>query len=137
MKPAASGDLWSKNGTALFGLVSHGIKRRRVVAADGSSTTTWTMCEKLCGAVPCRQDRHTGKYIGEMSDAAWASSGISKPAEQLFVRVCDNGSNMVKGWEEGCVARCADHTMELSTNLYTTHDDIAPTLDKGRGRVTY
>jgi hypothetical protein len=27
IKPAASGDLWSKNGTALFGLVSHGIRR--------------------------------------------------------------------------------------------------------------
>ena len=27
IKPAASGDLWSKNSTALFGLVSHGIRR--------------------------------------------------------------------------------------------------------------
>ena len=33
------------------------------------------------------------------------------------MRVSDNGSNMIKGWEDGFQAPCADHTEELSVNL--------------------
>ena len=32
---------------------------------------------------------------------AWAQSGLKKPIEEIFVRVSDNGSNMIKGWEQG------------------------------------
>jgi len=53
VKPTASGDLWSKNKTALFGLVSHGIRRVRVVNAHGIAKRKWEMVEKLCGAA-CR-----------------------------------------------------------------------------------
>ncbi|KAL1527151.1 hypothetical protein AB1Y20_015832 [Prymnesium parvum] len=37
VKPSASGDLWSKNRTALFGLISHGIQRRESTESDGTS----------------------------------------------------------------------------------------------------
>ena len=133
IKPAASGDLWSKNSTALFGLVSHGI--RRSVGGDGS--VKWEMVEKLAGAVPCSKDRHTGEHIGTLSNDAWEDTGLKSPIEQLFVRISDNGSNMIKGWEDGFQSPCVDHTMELSVNLYTNHPRIAPTLDKGRGQVGY
>jgi hypothetical protein len=36
IKPAASDDLWSKNSTVLFGLVSHGIRRTSAPQEDGS-----------------------------------------------------------------------------------------------------
>ena len=136
-KPAASGDLWSKNGTALFGLVSHGIRRRVEQAADGCQKIVWEMREKLAGAVPCNADRHTGNHIAELSDEAWKATGLHKPVQELFARISDNGSNMIKGWAEGFQIPCADHTMELSVNLFTTHDDIAPTFAKGRGLVGY
>lgn len=102
IKPAASGDLWSKNGVALFGLVSHGIRRHVVVdPVSRLSVPKWTLVEKLCGSVPCKQKRHTSEYIGELSDEAWANSGLSDPIADIFARVSDNGSNMIKGWEEG------------------------------------
>lgn len=137
VKPAASGDLWSKNRTALFGLVSHGIERTEDMAADGSRQVTWTMQEKLCGSVPCSKDRHTGEYIGEISDAAWREGGITDPIEQLCARVSDNGANMMKGWDEGFQTPCADHTIELSVKIFTSSPAIEATLEKGRKLVGY
>ena len=97
----------------------------------------WEMVEKLAGAVPCSKHRHTGEHIGQLSNSSWAETGLKKPVEELFVRVSDNGSNMIKGWEEGFQKPCTDHTEELSVNLYTNHPDLAPTFDKGRGLVGY
>jgi hypothetical protein len=79
---------------------------------DGSVVVKWKMVEKLAGAVPCSDRRHTGEYIGELSNAAWAASGIVKPPEEIFAR------NMIKGWKDGFLVPCADHTQELSVNLY-------------------
>lgn len=138
VKPTASGDLWSKNKMALFGLVSHGIKRTRsVLQEDGAVQIAWTMQEKLCGSVPCRKDRHTGEFICEISDAAWKNSGISNPVEQIFARVSDNGANMMKGWQNGFQTPCVDHTLELSVHKFTAHPAIEATLSKGRGLVGY
>ena len=55
------------------------------------------MKEKLAGAVPCNDHRHTGDNIGVLSHSAWGETGIQKPVEELFVRVSDNDSNMLKG----------------------------------------
>ena len=137
IKPAASGDLWSKNSTALFGLVSHGIRRTETRQGNSSVRVKWEMVEKLAGAVPCSTHRHTGEHIAELSNNSWAETGIKQPTEELFVRISDNGSNMIKVWEEGFQAPCADHTQELSVNLYTHHPRLAPTFDKGRGTVGY
>lgn len=115
VKPTASGDLWSKNKTALFGLVSHGIRRARVVDGHGIAKPKWVMVEKLCGAVPCKKHRHTGEHIGELSDAAWASSGLQNPVEDIFVRVSDNGANMIKGWSEGFQVRAHSALTPRST----------------------
>ena len=101
VKPAASGDLWSKNSTALFGLVSHGIRRTETKRSDGSTSVKWEMVEKLAGAVPCSNERHTGEHIGTLSNDAWAATGLKEPVENIFLRVSENGSNMIKGWEEG------------------------------------
>ena len=137
IKATASGDLWSKNGIALFGLISHGIERVESISSTGKVEVAWVMVEKLSGAVPCSEDRHTGDFIGEISDEAWGSCGIVKPIEQLFARISDNGANMLKGWCEGFQSPCADHTMELSVKVYTEHREIAPTIEKGRGLVGY
>ena len=137
IKPTASGDLWSKNGLALFGLVSHGIRRTEVNAPGSTMKVIWEMSEKLAGAVPCSEDRHTGLCIGEISDEAWVSSGLNKPIQQIFARVSDNGSNILKGWQDGFQTPCTDHIMDLSVNLFTQHPQIAATLEKGRGLVGY
>jgi hypothetical protein len=44
---------------------------------------------------------------------------------------------MIKGWKDGYLVPCADHTQELSVNLYTKHPRLAATFDKGRGIVGY
>jgi hypothetical protein len=71
--------------------------------------------------VPCSDRRHTGEYIGELSNSAWTGSGIVKPTEEIFARISDNSSNMIKGWKDGFQVPCVDHTEELSVNLYTNH----------------
>ena len=137
-KPVASGDLWSKNGTALFGVVSHGIRRKEVLLPCGVKTIKWEMNEKLAGAVPCNDQRHTpGEHIAELSHATWRETGITEPVTQLFARISDNGSNMMKGCNEGFQLPCADHTPELSVNLFTKHPLIAPDVrERSRsGRV--
>jgi hypothetical protein len=60
-----------------------------------------------------------------------------KPTEEIFARISDNCSNMIKGWKDGFQVPCADHTEDLSVNLYTNHPRLAPTFDKGRGTVVY
>jgi hypothetical protein len=92
VKPTVSGDLWSKNGTALLGLVSHGILE--CPAADG--TFDWVMSEVLTGAIPCAKEHHTGDHVDELSNAAWKAVGIPNPIEQIFKRKSDQGSNMIK-----------------------------------------
>ncbi|KAL1527009.1 hypothetical protein AB1Y20_015697 [Prymnesium parvum] len=87
--------------------------------------------------VPCKKKRHTAEHIGELSDAAWASSGLRHPVEDIFVRVSDNGANMIKGWSEGFQSPCLDHTLELSVKQYTDSDGIEATICKGRGIVGY
>ncbi len=67
----------------MFGLVSHGIRRTSAPQEDGSVVVKWKMVEKLAGAVPCSDRRHTGEHIGELSNAAWAASGIVKPTEDM------------------------------------------------------
>ena len=95
---------------ALFGMVSHGIERS--VMPD-SGAVKWEMKELLCAAIPSQKERHTGDHIAKMSKIAWKEVGINDP---LFKRLCDNGANMIKGWEDGDTGPCADHTMELSVN---------------------
>jgi hypothetical protein len=72
-----------------------------------------------------------------LSNAAWAESGIVKPTEEIFARISDNSSNMIRGWKDGFQVQCTNHTEELSVNLYTNHPRLAPTFDKGRWIVGY
>jgi hypothetical protein len=92
IKPTVSGDLWSKNGTALLGLVSHGI----LECPAGDGTCDWVMGEVLTGAIPCAKDHHTGDHVDDLSNKAWKAVGLDKPVEQIFKRKSDQGSNMIK-----------------------------------------
>ena len=89
-----------------------------------------------CCAVQ-RSASHTGEHIAELSHATWRETGITEPVTQLFARISDNGSNMMKGCNEGFQLPCADHRLELSVNLFTKHPLIAPDVrERSRsGRV--
>ena len=58
IKPGLSGDLWSNNGAALFGMCAHGI-----TVTKNATPKKWTMRNILVGAVPCRDERHTAVMI--------------------------------------------------------------------------
>jgi len=92
IKPSISGDLWSKNGAALLGLMSHGIIE--TPCADG--TVNWVMTEVLSGSVPCAKDHHTGDHVDGLSNEAWKKVGIEDPVKDIFRRKSDEGSNMIK-----------------------------------------
>ena len=92
IKPSISGDLWSKKGAALLGLMSHGVVE--VPRPDGR--VDWEMREVLAGAVPCANEHHTGSHVDELSNAAWKSVGIPNPIKDIFKRKSDEGSNMIK-----------------------------------------
>ena len=92
LKPTVSGDLWSKKGCALLGLISHGI----LAAPCKDGTVDWVMLEVLTGAVPCAKEHHTGEHVGALSNDAWAKVHIEDPVRDIFRRKSDEGSNMIK-----------------------------------------
>ena len=99
LKVTLSGDLWSSHGTALFGLVMHGI------------TKDWEMKELLAGAIPARLDPHTGEWVITATQEALKTD--------IHRALRDNGSNMVKGWENLNDSGCKCHTAALSVKCYT------------------
>ena len=92
LKVTLSGDLWSSHGTALFGLVMHGI------------TKDWEMKELLAGAIPARLDPHTGE---------WVITAIEEALKTDIHRA------LVKGWENLNDSGCKCHTAALSVKCYT------------------
>ena len=133
MKVTISADLWSKNGCALLGILFHGILRQPLLGGKYK----WCMVEKLAGAVPCRDSRHTGEYVFEASIAELEKLGIDDPNEQVFRGKTDRGSNMVKGYEKLKHDPCCDHLLETSIGVYTSHASIKPVIVKGRAQVGY
>jgi hypothetical protein len=67
LKVIISGGLWSSHGTALFGIIIHGI------------TKDWEMKELLAGVVPARLDAHTGEWVVEKIEARLFSHWILPP----------------------------------------------------------
>ena len=65
VKPSITGDLWSHNGMALFGIYAHGI------------TETFKMEKMLIGLVACEEKRHTADNIKIWTDEALESIGLS------------------------------------------------------------
>ena len=78
LKVTLSGDLWSSHGTALFGLVMHGI------------TKDWEMKELLAGAIPARLDPHTGEWVITATEEALKNIDIHRALR-------DNGSIRTSG----------------------------------------
>ena len=135
IKPIASSDLWSKNGLALFGLLSHGIQRTPPpLPADFS---VWKMRELLAGAVPCSKDHHTGHVVATLNADAFKRVRIYDVTTGVFLAKTDNASNMIKGYENMPHDACACHTIELSVNPYVEHPGIAPTIAMARAQAGY
>jgi len=132
-KVSLSADLWSKNGCALLGILLHGILREKLL----SGKFRWSMVEKLAGAVPCRNDRHTGEYVLEASLDAIRPLGITDPDEQVFRGKTDRGSNMVKGYETLKHDPCCDHLLETDVGTYTSSPAIKVIITKARAMVGY
>ena len=65
IKPTSSSVLWSKTGCVLLGMLLHGIIKR-----EERGTKKLIIKEMLSGAVPCRKERHTGKWMEAASEIA-------------------------------------------------------------------
>jgi hypothetical protein len=122
LKVTISGDLWSSHGTALFGIIIHGI------------TKDWEMKELLAGAVPARLDSHTGEWVVEQTEEALGKIGLT--LDDIHRALRDNGANMVKGWGGLNDSGCKCHTTALSTGCYTGHEDVSNLISKGRTQTT-
>ena len=125
-----SADLWSKNGVAILGILSHAI-----VEIKSTSGLMWHMVELLTGAVPCKKDRHTGQYVETATFAQLAELGINSPVEQIFKAKTDRGSNMIKGYESLSHDPCADHLIDSAVKFFYSHEAVAETLKCGRAVV--
>ena len=126
-----SADLWSKNGVALLGILSHAI----VELVDDKGAPVWLMVELLSGAVPCKKYRHTGAYVETATFGELAKTGIDKPTEQIFKAKTDRGSNMIKGYDKLDHDPCTDHLIHTSVGIFYEHPSVSPTLKKGRAVV--
>jgi len=130
LKAVISADLWSKNGVALLGVLSHAIVEIKFEGQD-----LWVMVEMLAGAIPCKKDRHTGEFVEVATFAELAKTGIEKPIENIFKAKTDRGSNMIKGYEQLDHDPCSDHLIDTSVGVYYAHESVAPSLKKGRAIV--
>ena len=126
-----SADLWSKNGVALLGILSHAI----LEVKDPKGQLMWQMVEVLAGAIPCKKDRHTGEYVEIATFKELAKYGVSAPTEEIFKSKTDRGSNMLKGYENLDNDPCTDHLIDTSVGSFLEHEAVAPILKKGRAIV--
>jgi len=131
LKIVISADLWSKNGVALLGILSHAI----IETTNEKGDLVWSMVEVLSGAIPCKKDRHTGEYVEIATFEQLSKLGIAKPVESIFKAKSDRGSNMLKGYEKLSQDPCADHLIDTSVKSYFDHEAVSPTLRKGRATV--
>ena len=126
IKVANSSDIWSQNGCALLGQVSHAILEfvQSGGLLDLNGKLTWVMFEFLAGATPCGDVRHTGDWIKK--HAAVSLSAVDcNPTEDVFLRLRDGGSNMRKAYNEDPDMWCCDHLIEIITAVFMKVDLIA------------
>ena len=128
--PSLSGDLWSKNGMALLGLMLHAIDE---MVDDGN--LKWNMSEWLAGAIPASAHHHTAAWIKGATNTACNQLGVARPEQQLFIKTADQGANMVKAWDPD---PCACHLIQTNIrNSWSKQPEVKETQAKGRAQVGY
>jgi hypothetical protein len=125
VKPSLSGDCWSSNGVAIFGIKAHAIDK------------DWKLRSCLVGALPCGLDRHTGDFLDKATDSAMEKLGFTNNVDGIFIKVGDNAANQVKAWKNDGMIGCAAHTLQLSEKLYAAAGNGFNNLvlSKGSGLV--
>ena len=128
--PSLTGDLWSKNGMALLGMMLHAIDE--MVEAG---KLRWNMDEWLAGAIPASTHHHTAQWIKGASNTACNQLGMARPEQQLFLKGSDQGANMVKAWDSD---PCACHLIQTNVrNSWSKQPQVQETQAKGRAQVGY
>ena len=78
-----------------------------------------------------------GAFVQDTSWQEWDLSGIDDPVKDIFRAKTDEGSNMIKGYEELKRSPCTIHKIQRSVGKFTKHKAIDPVFAKGRGTVGY
>ena len=142
--PSLAGDIWSEGGIAIFGILVY------FIDAEG------VYHQKLLGALPFGDVRHTGDEIQKATKRCAATMGIGsyKQGDEdvtkdslvilednvkdfVHATVSDSASNIVSGW--GCFDghECNCHLMALCVLTYLESPGVKETFKKLRGMTTH
>ena len=114
--PAMAADLWSDGEVALLGVMLYWIDEEFVYH------------EKLVGAIPFYNKRHTGDNILKATKECLQKYGC--PWDKIIARVSDSGSNMKKAMASLDGFSCSAHALELGVHTFTQAPHMKATLDK-------
>lgn len=139
ISPCLAGDVWSEGGIAIFGILVYWIDN------DGK------YMEKLLGAIPFGDVRHTGVEIERATKRCAADMGIGAYVEGndegtkkedtvsdcVHATVSDSASNIVSGW--GCFdgSECNCHLLALCVLVYLSQPGVKEAFTKLRGMTTH
>ncbi|KAK3281790.1 hypothetical protein CYMTET_10436 [Cymbomonas tetramitiformis] len=135
--PSIAGDIWSEGGIALLGILVY-----------------WVDCEmnlheKLLGAIPFSDVRHTGYEIGEATKVCCADMGVGvytdstkdcvedTVKDSVHCTVSDSASNIVNGWNTFDGHECNDHLLALCVHAYLDTPGVKEVFRKLRGMTTH
>ncbi|KAK3266096.1 hypothetical protein CYMTET_25256 [Cymbomonas tetramitiformis] len=140
INPSIGGDIWSEGGIAIFGVLAYFISEDFVFR------------EKLVGAIPFSDVRHTADELESATKTACAGIGIGEyrdspgpgeevdtfelvdtVSENIHVTCSDNASNIVSGWTCFDGHECVAHTIALVVHTYLNQVAVKKVFGKLRG----
>ncbi|KAK3252202.1 hypothetical protein CYMTET_38486 [Cymbomonas tetramitiformis] len=127
-----AGDIWSEGGISLFGILAYWID------------VDFNLQERLLGAIPFSDVRHTGSEILTATKKACAVLGLgvyddNSDTVKDFVHctASDSASNIVSGWEEFDGHECNCHILALCVLVYLKSYGVKEVFKKLRGMTTH
>ncbi|KAK3241936.1 hypothetical protein CYMTET_48343 [Cymbomonas tetramitiformis] len=105
--------------------------------------------EKLLGAIPFSDVRHTGYEIGEATKVCCADMGDGvytdstkdcvedTVKDSVHCTVSDSASNIVNGWNTFDGHECNDHLLALCVHAYLDTPGVKEVFRKLRGMTTH
>ncbi|KAK3246057.1 hypothetical protein CYMTET_44395 [Cymbomonas tetramitiformis] len=136
--PSIGGDVWSQGGISIFGILVYWLDK------------DFNYHERLLGAIPFSNVRHTGDELEKATKTACADFGLGEycqagdnieaadtVTDYIHGTVSDNASIIVSGWNCFDGHECCDHTLALVVKGFLEHPVVKKVFSKLRGMTAH
>ncbi|KAK3245175.1 hypothetical protein CYMTET_45239 [Cymbomonas tetramitiformis] len=134
--PSLGGDIWSQGGIAIFGILVYWLDENFCIQ------------ERLLGALPFSEQRHTAEELEKATKQACAEFGLGEyrndssglvdtVAEYIHATASDNAANIVCGLHSFDGHECANHTVSLIAKTFLDQPNVRKVFMKLRGMTTH